>query len=323
MPKFHARRRSCSYTTNCQYPKPGSNLQQPTIRLEGDMLYLPKIPKGIKLHVHRRLPEGAVIGHVTVSFENGNWYFSIEYRYEVEMNFDFRNAAINNDISFVDTLTFLGLDYSNPSLYVDSEGRTANYPHFYRQAEAHLAVLQKKLSAMTKGSNNYKRQLDKIAKLSAKIARQRADFLHKLSYHLVKDYDVICVEDINLRNMAQMLSLGKNLYDNGFGMFRNMLAYKLNNKGSVLIRVDKPFASTKTCHHCGNKNPDVKLGMSEWTCPVCGAVLCRDHNAAINIQNEGKRIFIEYMNEYINTEAKAKTRAAALSSARKASKKKP
>ena len=109
-------------------------------------------------------------------------------------------------------------------------------------------------------------------------------------------YDVIVVEDIDLRAMGQALKLGKNLHDNGFGMFREMLAYKLERKGSFLIKTDRFYASSQICHCCGEKNSKIKnLDIRFWTCPHCGSSFDRDYNAAINIREEGKRICLEYI----------------------------
>lgn len=93
-----------------------------------------------------------------------------------------------------------------------------------------------------------------------------------------------------MRTMSQVLRLGKSTMDNGFGIFRSMLEYKLSDKGKHLVKVDKFFASTKTCNNCGAINKDMTLGTRQWTCPACGAVHDRDYNAAKNILDEGLRI---------------------------------
>ncbi len=110
---------------------------------------------------------------------------------------------------------------------------------------------------------------------------------------LRNSYVAVCVEDLELRDMAQALSFGKVVSDNGFGMFRTFLRYKLEEQGKHYIVIDKWFPSTKTCRHCGSVNPDVVLGQSHWVCPSCGAVIERDLNAAINIRDEGLRIYFE------------------------------
>ena len=231
-----------------------------------------------------------------------------------------REAAVNDDNSVLDNLRFPGLDYSQQDLYVDSEGRKANYPHYYKKSEEKLAKHQKKLSKMQMGSNNYNKELKKIQNLHKKIANQRKDFLWKQAAQLSSENDVIVVEDIDLRTMGQALTLGKNLHDNGFGMFRTMLQQKLEAKGSVLVKIDRFFPSSKTCHCCGYVNSEVVLGVSEWTCPVCGAHHDRDENAAIVIRDEGKHIFLQFYRNWIEADQQSRNKAAALSAARKSKK---
>lgn len=281
------------------------------------MLYLPKIKEGIELIIDRPLRDGAVIGNVTISMDtDGELYASIEYSYTIEMDITLREAAANNDTSVLENLRFLGLDYSQQDFYVDSEGRRANYPHFYRQSEEKLAKLQKQLSRMQYGSENYKKKQKQIMKLHKKIRNQRKDFIEKLSTKLVEEYDVIVVEDINLRAMGQALHLAKNLHDNGFGMFRDALARKLERKGSILVKTDRWYPSSKTCHICGYKNEDLQLSDREWTCPQCGTHHGRDENAAVNIREEGMRIFPEFYAAWLTEDALSKQRAANLKAGR-------
>jgi putative transposase len=303
MPKFHAKARGhFSYKTNCQYPK-GKN---PTVVLEENMLHVPKTPEDIPLVLHRPLPENAVIKNVTFSMDtDGQFYASIAYECMMEIDVTIREAVISGDEAALKDLKFLGLDYSQQHFYVDSEGRIANYPHYYRKMEEKLAKEQRKLSRMEAGSKNYERQKKKVACLHKKIRNQRLDFINKEVFRLVNAYDVICVEDIDLRAMSQCLSLGKNLSDNGFGMFRTKLSQKLEKKGSVLVKIDRWYPSSKTCSHCGYVNDEVKLGVSEWVCPECGTHHDRDVNGAINIMNEGKRIFVVYFRETIEAAAAA------------------
>ena len=319
MPKFHSKSRGdFSYTTNCQHAVPGGFLKQDTVRLTGDMLYLPKLKHGVQLIVHRPLPKDAVIGNVTVSMDaGGKFSASIEYTYTARMDLTLRTAAVNGDDSVLKDLSIIGLDYSQRDFYVDSEGRKANCPHSYRKSEEKLARMQKKLSRMVKGSNNYNKMLARIRALHRKIANQRKDFVEQESCHLARTYDAVAVEDIDLRSMGGALSLGKNLHDNGFGMFRNALQRKLNAKGSVLVKVSRSFASTKTCSNCGYVNRDVVLGVQEWDCPRCGTHHLRDVNAAVNIRNEGRRVFLEYFAASIKEEVAATKKAKALSEGRR------
>ena len=324
MPRFHSKAHGdFSYTTNCQYPSERKNLKQPTIRLEGSRLYLPKLKEGIELIIHRPLPQSARIGNVTMSMDtDGQIYASIEYEYEHHMNTDLRQAAKEGNEEVLRNINILGLDYSQEHFYVDSEGRKANYPHYYLRSEDKLAREQRKLSHMVKDSSNYRKQLEKVQKKSKKVRNQRRDFINKEALKLSREYDVVAVEDLDLRNLSKELRLGKKLHDNGFGMFRTVLGNKLYAKGSVLVKVDRYYPSTKICHCCGFCSPEISLGTKLWTCPECGSVHDRDENAAINICNEGKRIFAEYLRNSLEEEEAALARAKRRSEYRHRTKKK-
>ena len=163
-------------------------------------------------------------------------------------------------------------------------------PHYYRQLESKLAKENRKLSHMKLHSNNWYKQLNRINKIHEKIANQRKDYLHKLSTNLIKQYDVIALEDINLKNISQSLHLGKSTDDNGFGMFRSMLSDKALLSGTRIIKVDRFYPSSKTCHICNYKKIDLLLSDRVWTCPICNTLHNRDINAAINILKEGLRL---------------------------------
>ena len=310
MPRFHSKAHGdYSYTTNCQYPSDTNKLKKPTVRLVGSRLYLLKWKEGIELIVHRPLPEGAVIGNVTMSMDtDGAIYASIEYEYELVMDTDLRQAVIEGNEEVIKNLRILGLDYSQEYFYVDSEGRKANYPHYYRKAEDKLVREQRKLSRMEKGSANYVKQLLKVQKIAKKVRNQRKDFIFKEALKLSGEYDVVAVEDIDLRGLSMSLHLGKNLHDNGFGMFRRVLENKLVAKGSVLLKVDRYYPSTKRCSCCGSNNPEVTLGVKSWTCPECGTVHDRDENAAKNIRDEGRRILAESFISYMEKESESRLR---------------
>ena len=143
---------------------------------------------------------------------------------------------------------------------------------------------------MVRGSHNYEKQKIKVAKIHEKIANLRLDFLHKLSTTLADHYDIICVEDLNLSNLKRTLKLGKSTSDNGFGIFRQLLTYKLFERGKLFIKIDKYFPSSKTCHNCGAINKELKLSDRVWTCPACGSVIERDYNAALNIRDAGSAL---------------------------------
>ena len=280
--------------------------------------HVPKLKDGVRLIIHRRLPKDSRIGNVAFSMDtDGRIFASVEYRYSLKMEMDIRKAVLSKDRTIVDKLSFLGLDYSQQNFYVDSEGRKANYPHWYRKSEAKIIRLQRELSHMEKGSSNYGKQLKKIERLHIKIRNQRLDFVRKEAARLASSYDVIAVEDIDLRAMGSTRKLGKKLHDNGFGIFRNILARKLQEKGSILVKVDRWYASSRICSCCGYKKEDLQANEGDWVCPSCGVHHNRDYNAAINICREGRRVFIPSYQKWMEEDEAARARAAALSSARR------
>lgn len=138
---------------------------------------------------------------------------------------------------------------------------------------------------MIKGSQNYNKQKVKIVKLSLKVSNRRKDFIEKESYKLARENDIIVVEDIDMRG-----KLGKSTMDNGFGLFRDRLNQKLLEQGKKLITIDKWFPSSKMCRFCGCINSELSLKDRTWKCS-CGQIIDRDLNAAINILNEGIRLY--------------------------------
>ena len=187
---------------------------------------------------------------------------------------------------------FIGIDFAMQGMCVFSTGERAEYPMFYRNTEKKLAREQRKLSRCQKGSQNYKKQKKRVALCHEKIRNQRKDFQHKLSASLAGSFDAVCVEDLNLKGMAGGLHLGKGVHDNGYGLFLSMLEYKLEERGKYLIKVDRYFASSKICSACGKKKEKLSLSERIYYCE-CGHRMDRDVNAAVNIMNEGKRIFAE------------------------------
>nr|WP_270411835.1 transposase [Blautia obeum] len=182
----------------------------------------------------------------------------------------------------------------NGNIFLEGKyfGKRAEYPMFYRNTEKKLAREQRKLSRCQKGSQNYKKQKKRVALCHEKIRNQRKDFQHKLSASLAESFDAVCVEDLNLKGMAGGLHLGKGVHDNGYGLFLSMLEYKLEERGKYLIKADRYFASSKICSVCGNKKEELSLSDRIYYCE-CGNRMDRDVNAAVNIMNEGKRIFAE------------------------------
>ena len=191
----------------------------------------------------------------------------------------------------------LGLDMSLEHLTVDNTGSKLDYPRNFRRYESKLAWEQRKLSRKHKGSktqkssNGYQNQKIKVAKVHTKIADSRKDFLQKQSTQITNEYDVICIESLNMKGMAQSLNLGKSVGDVGWGMFARMLEYKTLWKGKYLVKIPKFFPSSKRCSKCGYVNKGLTLSERIWICPECGTLHDRDINAAVNIREEGIRLF--------------------------------
>ncbi len=234
------------------------------------------------IKAHRPIPESYVLKAVTVSHEsNGKYYASLLYEYD-----DHENQVMGND---TEVRNVLGIDYAMHGLAVFSDGTRADYPQYYRQAEQKLKREQRKLSHCKKGSNNYQKQKKKVARCFEKVRNQRRDYLHKLSYQISETYDAVAVEDLNMQAMSQCMNFGKSVMDNGNGMFRTMLAYKLAERGKVFVVISRHFASSKTCSCCGKVKKELLLSERIYSCE-CGNKMNRDVNAAINIREEGRRI---------------------------------
>ena len=174
-------------------------------------------------------------------------------------------------------------------LYVDSNGNHAAYPHFFQNAQQKLAKEQRKLSHCEQGSNRYKKQKKKVARIHTHIAHQRKDFLHKESRKITNSYDIVCIEDLNMKEMSREMRFGKSVHDNGWGMFTDFLAYKMERAGKKLVRIDRWYPSSKICSCCGKVKEDLQLSDRIYEC-ACGNRMDRDQNAAINIYREGIRI---------------------------------
>lgn len=283
-PVFKKKGRNDSYTTNVSNKKaPNLSFVIDPVHKETGWLKLPKINDYVKVRMHRKIKEGGILKKACIRKEpDGCYYCSLTYEYP---------KTIVPKVQ--EPKECIGLDMKMDGLYMDSNEHCADMPHFYRQAEKRLAKQQAVLSHMVRGSRNYEKQRQKIAKLNAKIKHQRKDFLEKQSAYLTDKYDVICIEDLNMHAMSQSLSLGKSVSDNGWGKFVTMLQYKAEKKGKYLIKVDRFFPSSKTCSKCGYVHKELELSDREYVCPVCGNVMDRDHQAACNTLNEGLRLLRE------------------------------
>ena len=278
-PKFKSARHSRkSYTTN--------NQNGTVAIIDSRYIRLPKIGK-VKAVIHRVPGTDWKLRSATVSCSSDD-------RYYVSVLFEYGNSV---SAYVADENNAIGMDYASDGLYVDDKGNIGTNHKFYRESHKKLAKEQRKLSrkkGSRKGedkSHNYLKQQRKVNRIYTHIANQRKDNLHKISAEIANQYDIVCVENLNMRNMSNRgFGNGKATLDNGYGMFLDMLEYKLANRGKYLVKVDKWYPSSQICHCCGKRHPEMKdLRIRTMRCE-CGYVMDRDRNAAMNIKKEGLRI---------------------------------
>ena len=186
--------------------------------------------------------------------------------------------------------TTVGLKYDLSHFYVTDRGLTADPPRWLGRSRERLAGIQRKLSRLQPGSKNYQELVQKYRLLHEHIANQRRDFLHKESRRIANAWDAVCIRDDDLKAISEELG-GSNVRDTGFGMFREMLRYKLERQGKQLLEVGRYIPTTRVCSACGCVNEALAPNARQWRCPVCGAVHDRDVNAAVNIKTQGLALY--------------------------------
>ena len=266
-PKFKSKKnRHRSYKTS---------FTKNNIAFEGNKIKLPKIGK-VRIR-DKQIPQGRILNATVSQTPSGKYFVSICCT-DVEKP------------DFIRTDKYVGIDLGIKDFVITSDGDKYSNPKYLKQSLNKLAKLQRGLSRKTRDGSNWDKARIKVARLYERITNRRKDMLNKLSSELVRKYDVICIEDLQVSNMIKNHSLAQSISDASWSEFVRQLEYKSKWYGKELIKVDKYFPSSQTCNVCGYINKATKnLAVRTWVCPNCNAKHDRDINASIKILHEGMR----------------------------------
>lgn len=251
-----------------QYPQ--------NVKITDEGLKLPKLGI-IKAKIHRVLD--GKLKTVTVSLTTSGKYFA-------SLLFDDEQPEVEKTVEG----KAVGIDLGLTHFAITSDGSKFDNPRVLKKHSRNLKRKQQKLSRKVKGSNRRKKARRIVARVHEKIANVRKDFLHKLSRKMVNENQVICVENLAVKNMVKNHNLAKAISDASWSEFTRMLSYKAGNDGKIYQEVDRFFPSSKTCSVCLNRIGSLALDIRSWQCENCKTKHDRDVNAAINIRDEGLRI---------------------------------
>ena len=263
---------------NTQFPKFKSKKHKNTFtipqfgRIENGKIIIPKFKEGIKVKLHREV-KGEIGKMNIIKTPTGKYYVSIFTEQQIE--------------DLPKTNKQVGIDLGLKDFVITSDNKKFKNNRYTKKYTKQLKKAQQHLSRKQKGSNGFEKQKLKVAKIHEKIANSRLDTFHKVSKELVESYDLISVEDLNVKGMIKNHKLSKLIADASWGNFVTLLQYKCDWYGKELVKVNRFYPSSKTCGDCGWINQELKLSDREWTCKSCGVVHDRDINASRNILKEG------------------------------------